>query len=346
VNAALSKHDRLRNALLGLPVDRTPVWLMRQAGRYMAVYRKIRAEVSFLELCADARLCAEVTCQPVDAYDLDAAIVFSDILTVPAAMGQGLSFGTGHGPELSPVIRTADDVAALSTPDVGTALAPAHDAIRHFRSLRPEVPILGFAGSPWTLLCYMVEGRGSKDFARAKRLLWEAPDVARTLLDRLADVVGDHLQAQAEAGAAAVQLFDTWAGVLAPEEARAFALPAAARALARVKGVPRIYFAKAGGDLLPWLSETGADAQGLDWKVDLRRAREVLGGTPVQGNLDPYLLFAPPEVLTARVHDVLRAAGPVGHVFNLGHGIHKQTPEESVTTLVDAVRSFEHAGTA
>ncbi len=338
--APLDKHQRLRNALLGLPVDRPPVWLMRQAGRYMPVYRAIREKVSFLELCADAQLCAEVTCQPIDAFDLDAAIVFSDILTVPAAMGQGLTFGTGHGPQLNPVVRTADDLATLRHPDVGTALRPAHDAIRAFRALRPEVPILGFAGSPWTLLCYMVEGQGSKDFAAAKRLLWEAPDVARALLDRLADVVGEHLQAQAEAGAAAVQLFDTWAGVLAPEEARAFALPAAARALDHVRGVPRIYFAKAGGDLLPWLGETGADAQGLDWKVDIRRARKVLGGTPVQGNLDPLLLFAPPEVLTARVHDVLRAAGPLGHVFNLGHGIHRHTPEAAVTTLVQAVRSF------
>lgn len=340
MSLTLDKHQRLRRALMGQPVDRVPVWLMRQAGRYMAVYREIRSRVSFLELCADPDLCAQVTCQPIDAFDLDAAIIFSDILTVPAAMGQELTFGTGHGPRLSPVIRQAPDVAALRIPDVGKDLSSAHQAIRRFRQLRPQVPVLGFAGSPWTLLCYMVQGEGSRDFAQARRLLWEAPEVATDLLNRLADVVGDHLQAQVEAGAAGVQLFDSWAGVLSPEDARRFALPAAARALDRVRGAPRIYFAKAGANLLPWLSETGADAQGLDWTVDMAQARAVLGGTPVQGNLDPLLLFAPPATLTARVHDILRAAGPVGHVFNLGHGIHKETPESAIHTLVQAVRSF------
>ncbi len=342
----MNKHDRLRRALLNERPDRTPVWFMRQAGRYMAEYREVRARVSFVDLCDDADLCAEVTCQPVDRFDTDAAIIFSDILTVPAAMGLELTFGAGHGPKLHPPVRDLQDICALRTPDVPVALRPAHDAIRTFRRLRPDVPILGFAGAPWTLLCYMVEGSGSKEWVHAKRLLWEAPDAADQLLNLLADVVAAHLQAQIDAGAAGVQLFDTLAGALSPEDYRRFALPAAQRVLRQVRGAPRVYFTKDTAPFLPWIAETEAECIGLDWRTDMRRAREALGPRAVQGNLDPILLHAPPDLIRARVHDVLRAAGPVGHVFNLGHGVVPSTPLEGVEAMIAAVRDFDHGSAA
>lgn len=337
----MSRHERLRATLAGEPTDRVPVWFMRQAGRYMAEYRALREKVSFLELCASPELCAKVTCQPIDAFDLDAAIIFSDILVVPEAMGQGLTFGKGHGPRLAPPVRTRADIDALRTPSISRDLGVAPKAIRMFRELRPDVPIFGFAGAPWTLLCYMVEGSGSKDWAHAKALLWSDPEAARALLNRLADIVGDLLQAQVDAGAAAVQLFDTWAGALAPEELRAFALPAAARALARVKGAPRLYFSKDTAAALPWLHETGADAFGVDWRTDLAHARRVLGATPVQGNLDPIALHAPPAVVAEKVRAILEKGGGRGHIFNLGHGVVPSTPIEGVRAMIDAVKQWK-----
>ncbi len=333
-------NDRVPRALRGEPVDRTPVWFMRQAGRYLPEYREIRQRVSFLELCRDPGLACEVTCQPIDRFDLDAAIVFSDILVVLEAIGREVEFVPGKGPRILEPIRSAADTTDLRHPDVSEALPHAPETIRRFRKARPEVPILGFAGAPFTLLCYLVEGAGSREWSQLKRLLFSDPETTSRLLDLLADVVGDHLQAQIDAGAAAVQLFDTWAGILSPADYLRWALPAAQRAFSRVKGAPRVYFTRDSAPFLEWLPETGADAIGLDWRVDIGEARRRLGPIPVQGNLDPTVLFAPPREIRKRVRAILDAAGSTGHTFNLGHGVLPDTPISGVEAMVDEVRRF------
>lgn len=335
----MNAYQRMSAALTGQPVDRTPVWFMRQAGRYLPEYRAVRERVSFLELCRDADLACEVTLQPIDRFGLDAAIVFSDILTIPEAMGCPVEFEGGKGPVLPQPVRTAADVDALKQPDVADALPVVPETLKRFRAARPDIPILGFAGAPFTLLCYMVEGSGSKDWLQTKRMLFGAPDVAQRLLDRLADMVGDYLQLQIDSGALAVQMFDTWAGVLSPEDYRRWALPAATRALSRVKGAPRIYFTRDTSPFLPWITETGADAFGLDWRIEIAAARKVLGDRPVQGNLDPVALYAPPAEIRRRVRAILDAAGPVGHVFNLGHGVLPTTPIEGVEAMIAEVKA-------
>lgn len=330
-------NDLILRALRSEPVPRAPVWFMRQAGRYLPEYLEVRSKVSFWELCRDPDLACEVTLQPLRRFKLDAAIVFSDILTVVEAVGREVTFEKGHGPRLADPVRTAADVASLVRPDVADALPHVPETLRRFRAAKPDTPILGFAGAPFTLLCYLVEGGGSKDWTTVKRMLWNDPVSARRTLDLLADVVGDYLQAQVDAGAAAVQIFDTWAGALSVEDYKAFALPATQRALARVKGAPTIHFTRDSSPFLHLLRETGADAFGLDWRVDLARAREVLGDAPVQGNLDPIALHAPPHVIREKVRAILRAAGPRGHIFNLGHGVIPSTPIEGVHAMVDAV---------
>ncbi|MBX2798212.1 MAG: uroporphyrinogen decarboxylase [Myxococcales bacterium] len=335
----MDHHTRLDNALRGKPVDRPPIWFMRQAGRYMAEYRAVRERVSFLELCGDADLACEVTCQPVDRFGVDAAIVFSDILTIPEAMGQEVVFEKGHGPSLPKPVRTRADVDALVQPDVADALPVVPKTLKLFRQARPHIPILGFTGAPFTLLCYMVEGSGSKNWLHVKQLLFGDPDTAQLLLNRLADVVGDYLQSQVDAGAAAVQMFDTWAGMLSVHDYERFALPAAQRALARVSGAPRIYFTRDTSPFLHLVARTGADVIGLDWRTEMARARSVLGELPVQGNMDPVALYAPPEDITARVNRICDAAGPVGHVFNLGHGVLPTTPLEGVEAMIAAVHA-------
>jgi uroporphyrinogen decarboxylase len=347
--APLTRHERMRRALTGQPVDRTPIWFMRQAGRYLPEYREVRRRVSFLDLCRSPELALEVTLQPVDRFPLDAAIVFSDILVIPEAMGMVVRFDEGKGPVLPAPLRTVADVEALRrVADAGAdpILRVIPTTQRLFRAARPDTPILGFAGAPWTLLCYMVEGGGSREWAHAKRLLWEQPALAQRLLDTLADTVGDYLQAQVDAGAAAVQIFDTWAGALSPEDWRRWALPAVHRALSRVRGAPRIAYTKDSAPFLRWLPETGADAIGLDWRVGMADARATLGTQPVQGNLDPVLLFAPPAEIRRRVAQILDEAGPVGHVFNLGHGILPDTPLTGVEAMVDAVVHHRRAASA
>jgi uroporphyrinogen decarboxylase len=328
----------LVRALRGEPVERTPVWFMRQAGRYLPEYRAVREKVSFLDLCRDPELGLEVTRQPVERFGLDAAIVFSDILTVLEALGREVTFDPA--PRLAHPVRTTADAADLRRSADPPALRTAPEVIRRWTKARPDVPILGFAGAPFTLLCYLVEGKGSKEWVNVKRLLWCEPALAHRLLDLLADVVGDHLQNQVDAGASAVQLFDTWAGALSPQDFERWALPAAQRALERVKGAPRIYFTKDTSPFLHLVGRIGADAIGLDWRVDVARAREVLGKTPIQGNLDPVALFAPPEAIAAEVKAILKAAGPMGHVFNLGHGILPETPIEGVEAMIAAVRGL------
>ncbi|MEZ4234664.1 MAG: uroporphyrinogen decarboxylase [Myxococcota bacterium] len=334
----MDKHTRLANALRGQPVDRPPVWFMRQAGRYLPEYRAVRERVSFLDLCGDSDLACEVTVQPVDRFDVDAAIVFSDILTIPEALGLEVRFDKGHGPRLPRTVRSQADADALVRADVADALPVVPETIRKFKAARPEVPILGFAGAPFTLLCYMCEGSGSSDWIETKKLLMTAPDTARQVLDLLADTVGDYLQAQIDAGAAGVQIFDTWAGALAPDHYRAFALPATQRALSRVKGAPRLHFTRDTMPLLHLARETGADAIALDWRADVAVARKTLGDLPIQGNLDPIALHGPPDDIHRRVHAICDAAGPLGHVFNLGHGVVPSTPIAGVEAMIAAVK--------
>ena len=329
----------IMRALRGEPVPRPPVWMMRQAGRYLPEYRAIRQHTSFLELCHNPELSAEVTLQPLRRYPFDAGIVFSDILLPLESMGAELSFGKGMGPRIANPVRSAADVDALKDFDPLRDLPAPMETLRILKR-EASVPILGFAGAPFTMACYMVQGSGSRNFEAVKQLMWTAPAVFTRLLDRLADAVGDHLQAQIDAGAAAVQLFDTWAGILSPEDFRRFALPAARRALARASGAPSLYYTKDSAPFLPWLAETGADGIALDWRVELDSARKILGDLPVQGNLDPIALFAPPEEIRRRVHDIIRRAGPRGHVFNLGHGLIPSSPMDGVHAMVNAVREW------
>jgi len=307
----------------------------------MAEYRELRQRVTFLDLCNDADLACEATCQPIDAFGVDAAIVFSDILPVVQAIGREVRFDKGAGPRILEPVRNADDAKTLVRPDVADVLPVAPETIRRFIKARPGVPILGFAGAPFTLFCYLVEGAGSKDWVHAKRMIFEQPELARSILNLLADVVGDYLQAQIDAGAVAVQIFDTWAGTLSYDDYREFALPAVQRALARCSGAPRLYFAKDVSPFLDLLPQTGADAFGVDWRADIAQVRASLGAdVPVQGNLDPIALFAPPDEVRRRVRAIIQAAGPRGHIFNLGHGVIPSTPIEGVRAMVDEVKAW------
>ena len=333
------ERSRIERALRSEEVDRPPIWFMRQAGRYLPEYRAVREKTTFLGLCRDPELAVEVTLQPVRRFGLDAAIIFSDILLPLDAMGRELRFLAGEGPSFPDPVRTPADVRSLKALDPHRDLKEPLEAIR-LAAARSPVPVLGFAGAPFTLACYLIEGGGSQDWIATKRFMTAEPDAFRDLLDRLADAIGAYLQAQIEAGAVAVQLFDTWAGTLSFDDYRSFALPAARRALAHVRGAPRIYFTKDASPFLRVLRETGADVIGLDWRTDMAHARTVLGDVPVQGNLDPIALFAPPEEVRRRVQAIIRAAGPRGHVMNLGHGIVPETPIEGVVAMVDAVKSF------
>ncbi len=326
----------LLRALAGEATPRPPVWFMRQAGRFLPEYREIRARVSFLELCHDPDLAAEVTLQPLRRFAFDAGIVFSDILLPLETMGAELVFEPGRGPTFPSPVRDRAAIEALRPFD---PVADLPSPLRAIEILNEQagVPILGFAGSPFTLACYLVQGGGSRNWEIVKALMWNDPAAFQSLMDRLADAVGIHLQAQVEAGAAAVQLFDTWAGALSPTDFRRWALPAAQRALSHVRGAPTIYFTRDSAAFLPQLGDTGADAIGIDWRLDVARARAALGDTPLQGNLDPCLLYASPDVIAARVREIISEAGPRGHVFNLGHGILPTTPIAGVAAAVDAV---------
>ncbi len=330
----------LGRVLAGEPVPRPPAWFMRQAGRYMADYREIRKTTSFLELCHDPELCAEVTLQPIHRFGFDAAIVFSDILLPLEVMGAPLEFGPGMGPRFPTPIRSRAQVDALKALDPERDIPEPMQAIRSFRR-QSDVPILGFAGAPWTLACYLVEGKGSKEWIEPKKMMWQDPGTFQVLLDKLADAVGAHLEAQSQAGAVAVQLFDTWAGALSPHDFRKWALPAARRALSHVKSAPTLYFTRDTAAFLPYLRETGAQGFAIDWRTDIGRARRELGADVIlQGNLDPIALFATPEEIRERVHEIIEKAGPRNHIFNLGHGITPQTPFAGVEAALAAVREW------
>lgn len=353
------KNDRLLRALTRRPVDATPIWIMRQAGRYLPEYRKVRARAGdFLTLCATPELACEVTLQPVVRYPLDAAILFSDILTIPHAMGLGLQVVEGEGPRFERTIRSVADVERLGVPDPGTELRYVIDAIRLVRhELDGRIPLIGFAGSPWTLATYMIEGRGSREFAEVKRMLYRAPDLLHRLLALLAESVTRYLQAQADAGAQALMIFDTWGGVLSAQGYQEFslrylgAIVKALRSSPAAERVPVIAFTKGGGQWLDAMADTGADALGIDWTTDIRDARRKVGArVALQGNLDPAALYGTPAGIRTEVNRILEGYGTgSGHVFNLGHGIAPDVPTDSVAVLVQAVHELSaryHGGDA
>jgi len=338
------KNDTLLRALRREPTPYTPIWLMRQAGRYLPEYNATRARAgSFLALAKSPALATEVTLQPLQRFSLDAAILFSDILTIPDAMGLGLRFAEGEGPRFERPLRTEADIRSLSVPDPGVELRYVLDAVREIRrALDDSVPLIGFAGSPFTLACYMVEGAGSSDWRTVKALRHSRPELLHTILDVNAKAVTAYLKAQVEAGAQAVMLFDTWGGTLAYEDYEAFSLAYSRKILKSGLGVPSILFTRGGNPWLAEMMESGCDAVGLDWTSDPRAARRLAAGrVALQGNLDPATLFSAPESVRAAARRTLDAFGPApGHVFNLGHGILPGTPIDSVSALVDEVRTY------
>ena len=353
------QNDTFLRACLRQPTEYTPVWLMRQAGRYLPEYRDTRAKAgSFMGLATNVDYATEVTLQPLERYALDAAILFSDILTVPDAMGLGLTFAQGEGPKFAKIVRDEAAVAELAVPDMAK-LRYVFDAVTSIRkALNGRVPLIGFSGSPWTLACYMVEGGGSDDYRHVKSLMYARPDLMHRILQVNADAVASYLNTQIEAGAQAVMIFDSWGGVLADGMFQRFSLEYSRRVLAQVKSehegqrIPRILFTKGGGLWLDEIAAAGADVVGLDWTVNLGRARAQLQDkVALQGNLDPNVLFAPPEAVREQVRTVLDSFGRPqradggwgGHVFNLGHGINQHTPPENVAALVESVHAHSRS---
>ena len=323
-------------------VDATPVWFMRQAGRYMAEYRALREKYGILDIIRAPELAVEVTLQPINAFDIDAAIIFADILPPLVGMGIELSFVKGEGPQLHNPVRTPADVEALRTPSAEENVPFTLEAIRLARrELEGRVPLIGFSGAPFTLASYAVEGGSSRNYTLAKGLMYEHPEAWHALMDKLAQVVGGYLVAQAEAGAQALQVFDSWAGALSPADYREFALPYTRRVveMAQETGVPVINFSTGTSAMLSDVASAGGDVIGVDWRIGLDRAWDAVGdGVALQGNLDPVALLAPWPELARRADDVLhRAAGRPGHIFNLGHGILPSTPVENVAALTDYV---------
>ena len=337
------KNDTLLRALARQPTDHTPVWLMRQAGRYLPEYNATRARAgSFLGLAKSPALATEVTLQPLERFPLDAAIIFSDILTIPDAMGLGLAFAEGEGPRFERPLRDEHAIDALAVPDL-SLLRYVFDALRETRrALADRVPLIGFSGSPFTLACYMIEGSGSDDWRTLKALRHARPELLHRVLEVNAAAVAAYLNAQIDAGAQVVMIFDTWGGTLAHPDYEPFSLAYSRKVLASVTRVPRILFTKGGNPWLAAMLSSGADAIGLDWTADAREARRLAAGrVALQGNLDPAALFAPPEAVRDAVRRVLDAFGPApGHIFNLGHGILPKTPVDSVAALVDEVRAY------
>lgn len=341
------QNDRFLRALLKEPVDRTPVWMMRQAGRYLPEYRATRKQAgSFMDLCRNKELACEVTLQPLERFPLDAAILFSDILTIPDAMGLGLRFETGEGPVFDKPVRTLADAKKLFVPDMGSDLGYVMDAVSTIRkNLNGRVPLIGFSGSPWTLATYMVEGGSSKTYSKIKAMMYDEPATLHHILDVLADSVIAYLNAQIESGAQAVQIFDTWGGVLTPRDYQEFSLRYMHKIVDGLKRenegrkVPVILFTKGGGQWLEKMAATGADALGLDWTTDIDEARARVGDqVALQGNMDPSILYAKPERIREEVATILAKYGKgTGHIFNLGHGIHPEINPEHAGAFINAV---------
>ena len=347
------QNDTFLRALLRQPTDYTPVWLMRQAGRYLPEYNATRKQAgSFLNLCKNPDAATEVTLQPLERFPLDAAILFSDILTIPDAMGLGLYFAEGEGPKFERTVRDEAAVAKLEVPDIGATLKYVTDAVSQIRrALNGRVPLIGFSGSPWTLACYMVEGGGSPDHRTVKTMAYQRPDLMQRILEVNAGAVAAYLNAQIEAGAQAVMIFDTWGGALSAAAYKKFSLAYISKVVAQLKRenegrrVPVIVFTKGGGLWLEDIAASGCDAVGVDWTIELAQARARVGDqVALQGNFDPTALFAPPEAIRAEVGNVLASYGSgSGHVFNLGHGISQFTPPEHAAALVAAVHELSPA---
>jgi uroporphyrinogen decarboxylase len=344
------KNDRLIRALLRQPTDTTPVWIMRQAGRYLPEYREVRKQAgSFLDLCKNKELACEVTLQPLRRFNLDAAILFSDILTIPDAMGLGLYFAEGEGPRFERPLRSAADIDKVGVPDPADSLRYVTDAVSLIRSeLDGAVPLIGFSGSPWTLSTYMVEGGSSKDYKYIKGMMYQHPARLHQLLDKLAQSVTSYLNAQIEAGAQAVMIFDTWGGVLTPQTYRDFSLNYMQQIVDGLKrehdgnSIPVTLFTKGGAQWLESIADTGCDALGLDWTIDIDEARQRVGDrVALQGNMDPCVLYADTDSIRARAQDIIsRFGNHNGHVFNLGHGIHPAVNPDHLGVLIDAVHEF------
>jgi len=346
-------NDCFLRALARKPVDRTPVWLMRQAGRYLPEYRASRERAgSFMNLCQTPELACEVTLQPLQRFRLDAAILFSDILTIPDALGLGLEFLEGEGPHFHRPLRSASDIAALGRIDPEQDLAYVMDAVRLIRrELDNRVPLIGFAGSPWTLATYMVEGGASATFARIKSLMFSDPPALQQLLSLLAATITDYLSAQQAAGAQALMLFDTWGGILTPRDYQRFSLHYMAQIVASLRththtaDTPVIVFTKGGGQWLEAIAATGCTGVGIDWTTDISEAFTRIGATTaIQGNMDPGVLYAPDAVIHAEVASILDAVGNrAGHIMNLGHGIQPGMRPEAIAAFVDAVHELSPA---
>lgn len=342
----MTPSNRFLQACRRQPVDATPIWLMRQAGRYMAEYRALREKYSILNLIKTPELAAEVTLQPIRAFNLDAAIIFADILTLLEGLGLHLEFVKGDGPVIHNPVRTAADVAALTVRPAQETLHFTLQAIALVRrELNGKVPLIGFSGAPFTLASYAIEGGGSRNYTRAKGLMYGQPAVWHSFMDKLAQAIGDYLHAQAQAGAQVLQLFDSWVGALSPADYRDYVLPYSKKAIDLARGntdIPVIHFGTGTAGMLPLLKEAGGDVIGVDWRIDLPLAWDALGkAVAVQGNLDPVVLFAPiPEIKkqAARILDGVR--GRPGHIFNLGHGILQHTPVDHVAVLVDFVHEY------
>ena len=344
------QNDRFLRALMREPVDATPVWMMRQAGRYLPEYRATRERMgSFMNLCKNPEAACEVTLQPLDRYPLDAAILFSDILTIPDAMGLGLTFTTGEGPKFENPVRTEADVKKLFVPDPHGELKYVTDAVSTIRkALNGRVPLIGFSGSPWTLSTYMVEGGGSKEFAKIKGMMFDRPDLLHSLLDTTAQSVISYLNAQVEAGAQALMIFDTWGGMLTPRDYKEFSLRYMQQIVdglkreAEGRKVPVVLFTKGGGAWLEDMAATGCDGLGVDWTLDIGDARKRVGDkVALQGNMDPSILYANPDRIREEVATILASYGHGnGHVFNLGHGIHQHVDPEHAGAFINSVHEL------
>jgi uroporphyrinogen decarboxylase len=340
----MEMNDRFLRACRREPVDATPVWFMRQAGRYMPEYRAIREKYSLIEICRHPEIAAEVTMQPVRALGVDAAILFADILLPVIPLGLGLEFAKGEGPVIASPVCTLDDVRKMSPFDAESDLGYVMDAIRILRGVLGQTPLIGFCGAPFTVASYIIEGGSSREFLKTKLMMYSAPEVFHALMEKLSAVLSDYLVAQIHAGAQAVQVFDSWVGALSPADYETYVLPYSHKVLkaAEAMNVPVIHFGTNTTTLLPLMKRAGGTVLGLDWRLPLDDGWKIIGyDRAVQGNLDPAILFAPLPEIKARVHDILvRTEGRPGHIFNLGHGILQHTPVENVKAVVDLVHEY------